>query len=103
MREHPVWAAAAKRAESREDRVAVPNTCQRILPRGGSRGRGTRGGWPVGARAAIVLSPVYLAHREVIMSRWLGRAAEDGLCPAEYLCGVRTTDLGGEGMHTPRL
>ena len=33
----------------------------------------------MGARAAVVLSLMRLAHR-VIMSRWLERAAKDGLC-----------------------
>jgi hypothetical protein len=66
-------------SKSREDQVAVPNTCQRILPRAGARGRGMRAGMARGARAAVVLSPMRLAHR-VIMSRRPGRAAEDGLC-----------------------
>jgi hypothetical protein len=63
-----------------QDQVAVPNTCQRILPCEGSCGRAAcERRWAVGARAAVVLSLMRLAHR-VIMSRWLVRAAENGLC-----------------------
>ena len=61
-------------------------------------------GWPLGARAAVVLSPRCVAHREVIMSRWLGRAAEAGCAPCRsyeraVFTAIMLTALGRLGQE----
>ena len=62
-----------------------------------------------GARAAVALSPMRLAHR-VIMSRRPGRAAEDGLCTyrrfgarepsdASVTCGAHISHSSAQPVH----
>jgi hypothetical protein len=65
-------------------RAARSGSCAKYVPKNspceGSCGRAAcERRWAVGARAAVVLSLMCLAHR-VIMSCWLVRAAENGLC-----------------------